>query len=112
VNYRDYPSVVQLFVVVGSYIAGHLKVYPQLCVQASRVDFGLVILPIHLDQTIDCTRPWTNCELVSLVAIIFRYLHEVTVKGSLTVLGINIVQTQSGSLEGKSTITVWKLAPK
>jgi hypothetical protein len=103
--------VVQLFVVVGSYIGGHLRVYPRLCVGASRVDLGLVILPIRSDQTVDCTRPGADCELVSLVSIIFRYLHEVTVKGSLTVPGTNIGQTHSGSLEGKSTITVWKIAP-
>ena len=111
-NYRDYPSVVQLFVVVGSYIGGHLKVYPRLCVGASRVDFRLVILPIHLDQIVNYTYPRVDCELVSLVSIIFRYLHEVTVKGSLTVHGTDIGQAQSGSLEGKSTITVWKLAPR
>jgi hypothetical protein len=52
VNYGDYPSVVQLFVVVESYIGGHLEVYPQLCVGASRVDFGLVILPIYFGS--DC----------------------------------------------------------
>jgi hypothetical protein len=56
--------------------------------------------------------PGTDCELVSLVAIIFRYLHKVTVKGSLTVPGTDIGQTHSGSLEGKSTITAWKLAPR
>jgi hypothetical protein len=111
-NYGDYPSVVQLFVVVGSYIGGHLRVYPRLCVGASRVDFRLVILPIRSDRTVDCTRPGADCELVSLVAIIFRYLHEVTVKGSLTVPGTDIGQTHSGSLEGKSTITAWKLAPR
>jgi hypothetical protein len=104
--------VVQLFVVVGSYIGGHLRVYPRLCVGASRVDFRLVILPIRSDQTIDCTFPGVESELVSLVSIIFRYLHKVTVKGSLTVPGTNGGQTHSGSLEGKSTITTWKLAPR
>jgi hypothetical protein len=104
--------MVQLFVVVGSYIGGHLKVYPRLCVGASWVDFGLVILPIRSDRTVDCTRPWTKCELVSLATIIFRYLHKVVVKGSLTVPGTNIGQTHLGSLEGKSTITAWKLAPR
>jgi hypothetical protein len=112
VSYGDYPSVVQLFVVVISYIGGHLKVYPRLCVGASRVDFRLIILPIRLDQTVDCTHPGANCELVSVVAIFLRYLHEVTVKGSLTVPGKNIGQTHSSSLEGKSTITTWKLAPR
>jgi hypothetical protein len=111
-SYGDYPSVVQLFVVVGSYIGGHLKVYPLLCVGASRVDFGLVILAIRSDQTVDCTRLGTNYKLVSLVTIIFRYLHKVTVKGSLTVPKTDIGQTHSGSLEGKSTITTWKLAPR
>jgi hypothetical protein len=74
-------------------------------VGASRVDFELVILPLCSYQTIDCTRPGADCELVSLVSIIFRYLHKVTVKGSLTVPGIDIGQTHSGSLEGKSIIT-------
>jgi hypothetical protein len=81
-------------------------------VGASRVDFELVILPICLDQTVDCTRPGADCELVTLVAIIFRVSHKVTVKGSLTVPGTDVGQTHSGSLEGKSTITVWKLAPR
>jgi hypothetical protein len=111
-NYKDYPSVVQLFVVVRSYIGGHLRVYLQLCVGVSRVDFGLVILPICSDRTVDCTRLGANFELVSLVSIIFRYLHEVTVKGSITVPGKDIGQIHSGSLEGKSTITAWKLAPR
>jgi hypothetical protein len=111
-NYRDYPSMVQLFVVVGSYIGGHLRVYPRLCVGASQVDFGLVILPIRSDQTVDCTRPGDDYELVTLVAIIFRVSHKVTVKGSLTVPGTYVGQTHSGSLEGKSTITTWKLAPR
>jgi hypothetical protein len=112
VSYGDYPSVVQLFVVVGSYIGGHLRVYPRLCVGASRVDFGLVILPIHSDRTIDCTRPGDDCELVTLVAIIFRVSHKVTVKGSLTIPGIDVGQTHSSSLEGKSKITAWNLAPR
>jgi hypothetical protein len=34
------------------------------------------------------------------------------VKGSLTVPRTDVGQTHSGSLEGKSTITVWKLAPR
>jgi hypothetical protein len=91
---------------------GHLRVYQRLCVGASRVDFGLVILPIRLDRTINGACPGDNCDLVSLVSIIFRYLHEVMVKGSLTVPRTDIGQTHSGSLEGKSTITVWKLAPR
>jgi hypothetical protein len=81
-------------------------------VESFQVDFGLVTLPIHLDWTIDCTRPGADCELVTLVAIIFRVLHKVTVKGSLTVPGTDIGQTHSGSLEGKSIITAWKLAPR
>jgi hypothetical protein len=112
VSYRDYPSVAQLFVVVGSYIGGHWKVYPRLCVGAFQVDFGLVILPIRSDWTIDCTRPGADYELVTLVATIFRVSHKVTVKGSLTVPGTDVGQTHSGSLEGKSTITAWKLAPR
>jgi hypothetical protein len=81
-------------------------------VEAFLVDFGLDTLPIRSDRTIDCTRPGADCELVTLVAVIFRVLHKVTVKGSLTVPGADIGQTHSGSLEGKSTITAWKLAPR
>jgi hypothetical protein len=80
VSYGDYPSMVQLFVVVGSYIGGDLRVYPRLCVGASRIDFGLVIMPICSDQNVNCTRLGAECELVSLVDIILRYLHEVIVK--------------------------------
>jgi hypothetical protein len=81
-------------------------------VGASRVDFRLVILPIRLDRTVECTRPEADCELVSIVAIILRYLHEVTLKGSLTIPGTDIGQTHSSSLEGKSTITAWNFAPR
>jgi hypothetical protein len=73
-------------------------------------DFRLVILPIRSDWTIYCNIPGVDWELVALVAIIFRVLHKVTVKGSLTVLGTNVGQTHLGSLEGKSTFTAWKLA--
>ena len=75
---------------VGSYIGGHLRVYPRLCVRASRVDFGLVILPICSDRFVDCTHPGDDCELETLVAIIFRVLHKMTVKGSLIVPGTDI----------------------
>jgi hypothetical protein len=34
------------------------------------------------------------------------------VKGSLIVPGTDVGQTHSGSLEGKSKITAWKLAPR
>jgi hypothetical protein len=112
VSYEDYPSVVQLFVVVRSYIGGHLKVYPRLCVGASRVDFRLVILPIRSNQTINCTRPGVDYKLVTLVAIIFRVPQKVMVKGSLTVPRTDIGQTHSGPLEGKSTIIAWNLAPR
>jgi hypothetical protein len=81
-------------------------------VGAFQVDFRLVILPIRSNWTIDCTHPGADYELVTLVATIFRVSHKVTVKGSLTVPGTNIGQTHSVSLEGKSTITVWKLAPR
>jgi hypothetical protein len=81
-------------------------------VEAFQVDFGLDTLPIRSDWTVDCTHPGDDYELVTLVAIIFRVLHKVTVKGSLTVPGADIGQTHSGSLEGKSTITAWKLAPR
>jgi hypothetical protein len=73
---------------------------------------NLLSCPYVSDRTVDCTHPGTHYELVSLVAIIFRYLHKVTMKGSLTVPGTDIGQTHSGSFEGKSTITVWKLAPR
>jgi hypothetical protein len=109
-SYGDYPSVAQLFVVVGSYIGGHWKVYPCLCVGAFQVDFRLVILPICFDWTVDCTHPWADYELVTLVATIFRVSHKVMVKGSLTVPRTDVGQTHLGSLEGKSTITACKLA--
>jgi hypothetical protein len=77
-----------------------------------RLILDLLSCPYVSDQTVDCTHPGTHYKLVSLVSIIFRYLHKVMVKGSLTVPGIDIGQTHSGSLEGKSTITAWKLAPR
>jgi acyl-coenzyme A thioesterase PaaI-like protein len=80
-------------------------------VEAFQVDFGLDTLPVRLDCTVDYTRPGADCELVTLVAIIIRVLHKVTVKRSLTVPRADIGQTHSGSLEGKSTITAWKLTP-
>ena len=76
------------------------------------VDFGLDTLAVRSGRTVDYSRPGADCELVTLVAIIFRFLHKVTVTGSLTVPGADIGQTHSGSLEGKSTITAWKLAPR
>jgi hypothetical protein len=81
-------------------------------VGASRVDFGLVILPIRSDRTVYCTLPGDECELVTLLAIIFRVPHKVMVKGSLTVPRTDVGQTHSGSLEGKSAITAWKLTPR
>jgi hypothetical protein len=81
-------------------------------VEAFQVDFGLDTLPLCSDWTIDYTHPGAECELVTLVATIFRVLHKVIVEGSLIVPRTNIGQTHSGSLEGKSTITVWKLAPR
>jgi hypothetical protein len=89
-----------------------LRVYPHLCVGASRVDFGLGILPMCSNWTTDCTHPGDNYELVTLVAIIFRVLHEVTVKGSLTVHGTDVGQIHSGSLESKSKFIAWNLAPR
>ena len=76
------------------------------------VDFRLDTLPVRSDRTVDCSHPGADYELVTLVAIIFRFLHKVTVMGSPTVPGADIGQTHSGSLEGKSTITAWKLAPR
>jgi hypothetical protein len=81
-------------------------------VEAFQVDFGLDTLPVRSDWTVDYTRPGADYELVTLVATIFRVSHKVTVKGSLTVPGTDVGQTHSGSLEGKSTITAWKLAPR
>ena len=98
--------------VVRSYYAGHFEVNPQLLHGILLVDFGLDTLPICSDRIVDFSRPEADCELVTLMAIIFRVLHKVTVMGSLTVPGADIGQTHSGSLEGKSTITVWKLAPR
>jgi hypothetical protein len=99
-------------VVVISYYGGHFKVNPQLLCGILLVDFGLDTLPIRSGRTVDCSRPGADCELVTLVAIIFRVLHKVTVTGSLSVPGADIGQTHSGSLEGKSTITAWKLAQR
>jgi hypothetical protein len=99
-------------VVVRSYYGGRFKVNPKLLRGSLLVDFGLDTLPIRSDRTVDCSRPGADCELVTLVAIIFRVLQKVTVKGSLTVPGADIGQTHSGSLEGKSTITAWKLSPR
>jgi hypothetical protein len=98
--------------VVRSYYGGHFEVNSQLLRGSLLVDFGLDTLPVRSDRTIDCSRLGADCELVTLVAIIFRVLHEVTVMGSLTIPGTDIGQTHSGSLEGKSTITAWKLAPR
>jgi hypothetical protein len=81
-------------------------------VEAFQVDFGLVILLIRSNWTVDYTCPGADYELVTLVATIFRVSHKVTVKGSLTVSGTDVGQTHSGSLEGKSTITTWKLTPR
>jgi hypothetical protein len=81
-------------------------------VEAFQADFGLVILPIHFDWTVNYTRPGAEYELVTLIAIIFRVSHKVMVNGSLTVPGTDVGQTHSGSLEGKSTITAWKLVPR
>jgi hypothetical protein len=93
----------------------HLRSSGVLPVHFSSVlskDFGLVILPIHLDWTVECTFPGDNYAFLTLVAIIFRVLHEVTVKGSLTVPRTDVGQTHSGSLEGKSKFTMWMLAPR
>ena len=97
---------------VGSYYGDHFEVNPQLLRGSFLVGFGLDTLPVRSDRTVDCSHPGADCELVTLVAIIFRFLHKVTVMGSLTVPGADIRQTHSGSLEGKSTITAWKLAPR
>jgi hypothetical protein len=99
-------------VVVKSYYGGHFEVNPQLLCGSLLVDFGLDTLPVRSDRTVDCSRLGADCELVTLVPIIFRVLHKVTVTGSLTIPGADIGQTHSGSLEGKSTITAWKLAPR
>ena len=85
VSYGDYPSMVQLFVVVGSYIGGHWKVYPRLCVGAFRVDFGLVILPIRSVWTVDYTLLGDDYELVTLVATIFRVSHKGYAQGRIRV---------------------------
>ena len=80
--------------------------------ESFQVDLGLDTLPVRLDWTVECTRRGADCELVTLVAIIFRVLHKVTVTRSLTVHGADIGQTHLGSLEGKSTIIAWKLASR
>jgi hypothetical protein len=99
-------------VVVRSYYGDRLKVNQQLLRGILLADFGLDTLPVRSDQTVDCSRPGVDCELVTLVAIIFRVLPKVMVTRSLTVPGEDIGQTHSGSLEGKSTITAWNLAPR
>jgi hypothetical protein len=99
-------------VVVGLYYGDHFEVNPQLLRGSLLVDFGLDTLPIHSNRTVDYSCPGADCELVTLVAIIFRVLHKVTVTGSLTVPRADIGQNHSGSLEGKSTITAWNLAPR
>jgi hypothetical protein len=99
-------------VVVISYYGDRLKVNPQLLRGSILVDFRLDTLPACSDRNVDCSCPRADWELVTLVAIIFRVLHNVTVTGSLTVPGVDIGQTHSGSLEGKSTITAWNLAPR
>jgi hypothetical protein len=101
-----------MIVVVRSYYGDHFEVNPQLLRGSLVVDFGLDTLPVRSDRTVDCSRPGADCELVTLVAIIFRVLHKVMVMRSLTVPGEDIGQTHSGSLEGKSTIIAWKLAPR
>jgi hypothetical protein len=93
-------------VVVRSYYGGHFKVNPQLLRGSLLVDFGLDTLPVRSHRTVNCSRLGDDWELVTLVAIIFRVLHKVTVTGSLTVPRADIGQNHSGSLEGKSTITV------
>ena len=98
--------------VVRSYYGDHFEVNTQLLRGILLVGFGLDTLPVRSNQTVNCSCPGADCELVTLVAIIFRVLHKVTVMGSLTVPGTDIGQTHSGSLEGKSTITAWKLAPR
>jgi hypothetical protein len=99
-------------VVVRSYYGDRLKVNTQLLCGILLVDFRLDTLPVRSNQTVDCSCPGADCELVTLVAIIFRVSHKVTVKGSIIVPGTDVGQTHSGSLEGKSTITAWKLAPR
>jgi hypothetical protein len=72
----------------------------------------LLSCPYVRIETFDYTFPGADCKLVTLVAIIFRVSHKVTVKGSLTIPRTDVGRTHSGSLEGKSTITAWKLAPR
>ena len=98
--------------VVRSYYGDHFEVNPQLLRGSFLVGFGLDTLPLRSNRTVDCSCPGDDYELVTLVAIIFRVLHKVTVKGSLTIPGAKIGKTHLGSLEGKSTITAWKLAPR
>jgi hypothetical protein len=74
-------------VVVRSYYGDHFEVNPQLLCGSLLVGFGLDTLPVRSDRTVDCSRPWADCELVTLVTIIFRVLHKVMVIGSLTVPG-------------------------
>ena len=108
-NYFHLVSVLHEFQI-------HSGSYGVLLVHLSSVllkDFRLVILPIRSDWTVDCTRPGADCKLVSLVSIIFKVFYtRWWWREVFTVPGTNGGQTHLGSLEGKSTITVWKLAPR
>ena len=90
--------------VVRSYYGDHFEVNPQLLCGSLLVGFGLDTLPVHSDRTVNCSRPGADCELVTLVAIMFRALHKVIVKGSLIVPGTDVGQTHSGSLEGNPRV--------
>jgi hypothetical protein len=54
--------------------SGSSRVLPVHLSSTLLKDFKLVILPIRSDWTVECTRPEVECELVSLVSIIFRVL--------------------------------------
>jgi hypothetical protein len=57
------------------------------------MDFGLDILPIRLDLTVDYIHPEAGCELVSLVATIFRVLTQGVSEGKSSLyLGQTLVK--------------------
>jgi hypothetical protein len=60
-------------------------------------------MPLRSDYIVDYTLPGDEYELVTLVGTLFRVLHKVTVKGSLTVPGTDIGQTHSAP---------WRVSPQ
>jgi hypothetical protein len=84
--------------------SGSLGVLPvQLSLVLSK-DFKFVILPIRLDWTIDCTHPGDAYELVSLVAIIFRFFTQGDDEGKSSLY--------LGQMVVKLTQAPWRVNPQ